>query len=65
LLEEDEPSPPIPPRTLTPPLLLELDFWLLDEDFDEHDDSVLEEELAVIVMEVDIEDDDENEKDFI
>ena len=43
-------------------MLFELDFWLLDE---EHDDSVLEEELAVIVMEVDIEDDDENEKDFI
>jgi len=44
LLEEDEPSPPIPPRTLTPPKELELDFWLLDDDCDErHDDSKLEE----------------------
>jgi len=63
LLEEDE---RIPPRTLTPvkdPMLLELDFWLLD-DFDEHDDSLLEEELAVIVMETESEDF-ENEKVFI
>jgi len=44
-------------------LLLELDFWLLD-DFDEHDDSLLEEELAVIVMETESEDF-ENEKVFI